>query len=149
MASKVALLGVNVLIALLDIKHKHHHIATNWLFDWLILGNRWAICPITQNGCVRILSLLSYENGFGILETKDRLSVFIHKSHHTFIPDNISLLQDDLINWQYIQGAKQLTDAYLLALAKYNQAIFVSLDGRIETNTVVDVRDGNFVSLLG
>lgn len=48
MVSKIALLDVNVLIALLDNKHKHHALATSWLFEWLIAGNRWASCPITH-----------------------------------------------------------------------------------------------------
>lgn len=148
MVSKIALLDVNVLIALLDNKHKHHALATSWLFEWLIAGNRWASCPITQNGCMRILSLPSYENGFKILDIKEKLTTFINKSHHVFIPDNISLLQDELINWQYIQGSKQLTDAYLLALAKYNHAVFVSLDNRIATHTTVGIGEQDFISLI-
>lgn len=62
MVSKIALLDVNVLIALLDNKHKHHALATSWLFEWLIAGNCWASCPITQNGCMRILSLNLFPN---------------------------------------------------------------------------------------
>lgn len=78
---------------------------------------------------------------------KQELTNLTNSTYHRFIPDNISLLQDELINWQHIQGAKQLTDAYLLALAKYNGAVFVSLDNRIETTTAVGITADDFVSL--
>jgi len=50
----VALLDVNVLVALLDADHMHHTAATHWLSEHLDAG--WASCPLTQNGCIRILS---------------------------------------------------------------------------------------------
>ena len=53
-----ALLDVNVLVALLDRTHLHHRVATDWLAANVSRG--WASCPLTQNGCVRILSLPSY-----------------------------------------------------------------------------------------
>jgi len=49
-----ALLDVNVLIALLDGSHIHHGLVTDWLGSHIDEG--WASCPITQNGCIRILS---------------------------------------------------------------------------------------------
>jgi hypothetical protein len=53
-----ALLDVYVLIALLDGSHIHHGLVTDWLAGNLEGG--WASCPITQNGCIRILSQPSY-----------------------------------------------------------------------------------------
>lgn len=53
-----ALLDVNFLIALLDSDHVRHAHAASWLRANGKLG--WASCPITQNGCVRIMSLPSY-----------------------------------------------------------------------------------------
>ena len=49
-----ALLDVNVLIALLDGSHIHHGLVTDWLASHIDEG--WASSPITQNGCIRILS---------------------------------------------------------------------------------------------
>lgn len=148
MASKTALLDVNVLVAILDKHHQFHHLATSWLYQWTQAGNSWMSCPITQNGCLRILSLPNYKNGIGLMAVKKELTNLTTTNYHTFIPDNISLLQDELINWQHIQGAKQLTDAYLLALAKYNQAVFVSLDGRIDINTAMNMNEKDFINLL-
>lgn len=148
MVSKTALLDVNMLVALFDIYHLHHELVSNWFIAWIENGNQWATCPITQNGCLRILSLPSYKNGFKPIEIKNHLGNAVASHSHTFILDNISLLQDELINWQHIQGAKQLTDAYLLALAKYNGAVFVSLDNRIETTIAVGITADDFVSLI-
>ena len=49
-----ALLDVNVLIALLDQDHSMHAQALRWFAARA--GDGWASCPITQNGCVRIMS---------------------------------------------------------------------------------------------
>ena len=55
-----ALLDVNVLIALLDEDHVHHGRARAWLVDRHAAG--WASCPLTQNGCIRIMSQPGYPN---------------------------------------------------------------------------------------
>ena len=53
-----ALLDVNVLIALLDQAHPHHGTALSWLR--VNIKHGWASCPITQNGCIRIMSQAAY-----------------------------------------------------------------------------------------
>ena len=55
-----ALLDVNVLIALHDRDHVHHVRAGAWLADNIAHG--WASCPLTQNGCLRIMSQPAYPN---------------------------------------------------------------------------------------
>lgn len=53
-----ALLDVNVLIALFDAAHVHHRIARDWLHEHIAAG--WASCPLTQNGCIRIMTQANY-----------------------------------------------------------------------------------------
>ena len=53
-----ALLDVNVLIALHDGNHVHHHAASRWLQQNIAHG--WASCPLTQNGCLRIMAQPGY-----------------------------------------------------------------------------------------
>ena len=53
-----ALLDVNVLIALFDQDHSLHERAR----DWFAANALWASCPITQNGCIRIMSHARYPN---------------------------------------------------------------------------------------
>ena len=49
-----ALLDVNVLAALLDRQHAAHAAAHGWLSRNLVSG--WASCPITENGCLRVMT---------------------------------------------------------------------------------------------
>ena len=56
----IALLDVNVLIALLDPQHVHHDPAHHWFAEHSSAG--WATCPLTQNGVLRILGHPRYPN---------------------------------------------------------------------------------------
>ena len=70
-----ALLDVNVLIALLDSDHIHHHRATRWMAHAQFAG--WASCPITQNGCIRIMSQPAYPGALPLRSVADRLGMAI------------------------------------------------------------------------
>src|SRR5713226_6496670 len=50
----IALLDVNVLVALFDPAHVHHEAAHAWF--GANRKNRWATCALTENGFVRVLS---------------------------------------------------------------------------------------------
>ena len=67
-----ALLDVNVLIALLDVDHAFYPRATAWLRTNVRDG--WASCPITQNGCVRIMSHTNYPNPVSVHAAIERLA---------------------------------------------------------------------------
>ena len=56
--------------------------------------------------------------------------------HHRFIPDDISLLDDALVDIRRMSGHRQLTDVYLLALAVAHDARLVTLDRRIPLDAV-------------
>ena len=137
MSFDVALLDVNVLIALFDNKHQHHSIASMWLINHVKSGGKWASCPITQNGCLRILSAPNYPNHFKLLDIKHRLQHSVNHKNHVFWQDTISLTDDKIVNWKHIQGHKQLTDIYLLALTDYHQGRFITFDNRMQTNILV------------
>ncbi|MGH8090043.1 MAG: TA system VapC family ribonuclease toxin [Rudaea sp.] len=124
-----ALLDVNVLIALLDAAHVHHARAMDWLRENIRHG--WASCPLTQNGCVRILAQANYPNSVPAAQAAARLREAVRTVHHAFWADELSLLDDDLFNWTHLLGPRQLTEAYLLALAVRHKGRFVTLDGRV------------------
>jgi hypothetical protein len=67
-----ALLDVNVLIPLLDSDHSPHARATQWFARHARSG--WASCPITQNGCVRIMSHSGYPNALPVRAVRERLA---------------------------------------------------------------------------
>jgi predicted nucleic acid-binding protein len=67
----ISLLDVNLLVALFDEAHVHHLRAHEWLKENRSKG--WATCPITQNGCLRILSQPSYPGAIPVADITRRL----------------------------------------------------------------------------
>ncbi len=133
-----ALLDVNVLIALLDEAHVHHRLASDWLEQ--ALGEGWASCPITQNGCIRIMSQPAYPGARPAAEVAARLADAAATPHHAFWPDDVDLLDPPGLDWRRVLGHRQVTDAYLLALAVRHGGRFVSFDRRIPLEAVVGAR---------
>ena len=129
-----ALLDINVLIALLDRAHVHHRRARAWLEADIRHG--WASCPITQNGCVRILSQPAYPQAIAPGAAIARLRAATATEHHAFWPDDLSVLDAAAIDAQRVHGPRQLTDLYLLALAMRHGGRFVSFDGGIALSAV-------------
>jgi hypothetical protein len=129
-----ALLDVNVLVALLDGGHLHHRPATAWLAEHVDRG--WASCPITQNGCLRILSLPGYPNPQPTAQVAQRLATAMADRSHLFWPDDVSLLDKGRLRWDRVLGPRQLTDLYLLTLAVRHDGTFVTLDQAIDPAAV-------------
>ena len=129
-----ALLDVNVLISLLDAGHTLHAKATQWFADNARRG--WASSPITQNGCIRIMSHSAYPNAVPVLAILERLADATANSLHEFWPDDVSLLDSKVCNSSRIHGPRQLTDVYLLALAVRHEGRFVTFDASITIDAV-------------
>ncbi len=140
-----ALLDVNVLIALLDSDHASHRSAVAWFSDNGARG--WASCPITQNGCVRIMSHPGYPNAFSVVEVVERLRAATAHPAHEFWPDSQSLLDQRLIDPTRVHGPRQLTDVYLLALAVKQGGRLVTFDATIATGAVKGAKPQHLVSL--
>jgi toxin-antitoxin system PIN domain toxin len=129
-----ALLDVNVLVALLDAGHMHHAAATRWLAAHARSG--WASCPLTQNGCLRILSLASYPNAQPTAVVADRLGRATAGTGHAFWPDSMSLLAPGVLRWDRVLSSRQITGAYLLALAATHGGRLVTFDRGISIEAV-------------
>jgi uncharacterized protein len=129
-----ALLDVNVLIALLDVDHVHHARAAAWLNENIAAG--WASCPITQNGCVRIMSQPGYPNALPAARVAERLREAVGTPHHLFIPEDLSLLDAARFDTEQLLGHRQVTDAYLLGLAVAHGLRLVTFDGSMATRVV-------------
>jgi len=140
-----ALLDINVLIALIDANHVHHRIARDWLEANIEMG--WASCPLTQNGFVRIISQAAYPNRISLSEAARRLLTACQTHHHQFWPDRISILDPAQIVLAKIHGPRQITDAYLLALAIENEGRFVTFDGRVPMNLCPKAQPESLVQL--
>jgi toxin-antitoxin system PIN domain toxin len=140
-----ALLDVNVLIALLDSDHASHDSAINWFSRHAREG--WASCPITQNGSIRIMSNPGYPNPLPVQAVIERLAEASHQNIHEFWPDEVSLLDSDVVDSTRIHGPRQLTDIYLLALAVQHEGRLVTFDGGIPIAAVRKATTQNLLIL--
>ena len=129
-----ALLDVNVLIALLDADHSLHARAMDWLEANAHAG--WASSPITENGCVRIMSHGGYPNPLPVQAVVERLAEACAGGFHEFWPDDVSLLDAGVVDAARIHGPRQITDNYLLALAVRHGGQFVTLDASVAHEAV-------------
>ncbi len=140
-----ALLDVNVLIALLDADHSLHARATQWLARHARSG--WASCPITQNGCMRIMSHPGYANTRPVRAIVERLAEASASAYHEFWPDDVSLLDAKVADPARIHGPRQLTDVYLLALAVRHDGRFVTFDAAMSVDAVRGAVKAHLVTL--
>jgi uncharacterized protein len=140
-----SLLDVNVLIALLDSDHTSHGIAMAWFAEHAREG--WSSCPITQNGCIRIMANSGYPHSLPVRAIADRLSDACNDEVHEFWPDEVSLLDPEIIDRTRIHGPRQLTDIYLLALAVERGGRFVTFDIGVPLAAVRNAKASHLVVL--
>ncbi|MBK6674258.1 MAG: VapC toxin family PIN domain ribonuclease [Proteobacteria bacterium] len=129
-----ALLDVNVLVALLDAAHVHHGAASSWLDRNLERG--WASCPITQNGCLRVLSSENYPRPQPVAAVAARLREATATRFHEFWTDDFSVLDTTRLDHDWLLRTRQVSDGYLLAMAVRRDGVFVTLDRGIDLNLV-------------
>jgi uncharacterized protein len=142
--SRVALLDVNVLVALFDPVHVHHDIAHDWFGDHRDDG--WATCPLTENGFLRTANVARREF-VPVPELIDHLHDFRSARGHHFWLDDLSLMDRRLFNAPVIHGRRQLTDIYLLGLAVRQRGRLVTFDQKIPIAAVMGARSDNLVVL--
>ena len=75
------------------------------------------------------------------------LRIAITSEHHQFIPDDISLLDDTLVDARRLSGHRQLTDVYLLALAVAHDARLVTLDTSVTLDAVQGANENHLAVL--
>lgn len=129
------LLDGNVLVALADEAHVHHGPAVHW---FTAEERIFATCPITQGTLLRMLLR------HGAVETATQaggvLTQFTAHPRHRFWPDDLDYRQ---VTWNGVFGHRQVTDAYLAALAR-------ARDGRLATfDRGLAALHGDVVLLLG
>ena len=131
----VALLDVNVLVALFDPDHVHHDAAHDWFEQHGCAA--WATCPITETGFVRVLSNPRY-GGAAVraVDLAKRLSRFCRQAGHTFWAADLSLLDTSRFGLSRARGHQQLTDVYLLGLAVSKGGCLATFDRSIPVRAV-------------
>lgn len=131
------LLDVNVLIALIDPGHVAHDDAHAW---FAATGHAsWATCPITENGVLRILGNPKYPNSPG---SPAVVAGIIGKLRglpdHCFWAGDFSLVGNEAVDPGRILTSAQVTDTYLLALAKARGGELATFDRRLSVDAVRD-----------
>ncbi len=121
-----ALLDVNVLLALLDSDHVHHERAHEWLDAEADAS--WATCAVTENGFVRIVSQPRYPSPITTAEAVELVADACADGQHEFWSCDVSLLDSSAIDRTRLHGPRQVTDAYLLALAVSNGGRLATFD---------------------
>jgi toxin-antitoxin system PIN domain toxin len=137
--SRIALPDVNLLVALFDPDHIHHELAHDWFSGQRSEG--WATCPVTENGFVRVLANPAYGGPAARpVELLDRLRTFCSSGHHHFWPDAVSFRDRALFNPPFVAGHRQITDIYLLGLARKMGGRLATFDRAIPVKAVVGAK---------
>jgi toxin-antitoxin system PIN domain toxin len=131
------LFDVNVLIALLDTDHVQHEAAHAWFER---TGHAaWATCPLTENGVLRIVGNPRYPNTPGTPAAVAPLVAQL-RNHpgHEFWFDDLSLLDPRYVDTSRLLVTDQVTDTYLLALARRRGGKLATFDRRLVIDAVPD-----------
>jgi toxin-antitoxin system PIN domain toxin len=129
------LLDVNVLIALIDPGHIAHDDAHAWFAA--AGAAAWATCPITENGVIRIIGHPRYPNSPGSPAiVAEIVSKLVKLPGHIFWPDDVSLVSSAEVDFVKILTSAQVTDTYLLALAKAHGGQLASFDRKLSAAAV-------------
>jgi uncharacterized protein len=114
----VTLLDANVLIALVVVDHVHHDAAETWLARE---GGGFATCPFTETALVRFL----VREGWSARDAGAVLAEIARHPRHAFWPADLGA---DAVAWDRVDGHRQVTDAYLVALARARGARLATFD---------------------
>ena len=140
------LLDVNVWVALFD----SAHIASTRANAFIDTANiQIATCPLVENGIIRILNLPNYgkRGALGIQLVRNQLIKACQSLNHQFWPDDISLRDDQCVDFSRVHGHNQITDLYLLALAVKHDGVFVTFDQNIPIGSVYGAQDKHLLVL--
>ncbi|MEE4024097.1 TA system VapC family ribonuclease toxin [Gordonia sp. PKS22-38] len=125
--SDLDLPDVNVLVALMQPGHVHHHAAQKWFAS----VTRFATTPVTETGLLR-LALNAAVMGRVVDRDAAMATLRSLRGHErsVFLPDDSSLGGAD-IDLSGLVGFRQVTDLHLVNLAARHSARLVTFDAKI------------------
>ena len=145
---KPALLDVSVLFALIYARHQRHDDAQAWFAERGFAG--WATCAYTQMSVMRLLASSFAEDLNLSLPVAAAFvrQVCLHPGHRYWLQDVVPS-GTEVFAWDQMSalnpGRNQFPDLYLLALAVRNNAVFVTLDRKIDPRGVKGADPGHIV----
>ncbi len=114
------LLDANVLIALTIAEHEHHERASSWVAG----VRRFAVCPVVEGALVRFLVRMGESTATAVAVLQ---GVRAH-ARCQFWPDSLSYVDADLTA---VGGHRDVTDSYLVSLARTHGARLATLDEKL------------------
>lgn len=124
---KTALLDLNILTALLWPAHEHHDTAHRWFSARANIP--WATCSLTQLGFVRLVSNPAFSrDALSPPGAVALLAANLSHATHEFWTETLPLPSAIKGMEPALQGYRQLTDAYLLALANRRKGVLATFD---------------------
>ena len=78
-----------------------------------------------------------------IEDAVSRLRTFCLEREPLFWPDSVSIDERGRFRWNHVQGHRQLTDVYLLALAISNQGRLATFDSTISLKAIEGAKEQN------
>lgn len=85
----------------------------------------------------------AYPGALPVAVVQARLAEAAENSDHEFWSDDVNLLKKGSLVWTKVLGHRQLTDAYLLAIAVHNKGCLVTMDGRVFLGVVTGAKPKN------
>lgn len=141
------LLDVNVLFVLHQPRHSSYKLAEKWFRSRPQRNFSFATCPITQAGMMRLLVQgLQGLTAFSMEEAQAALKNLTNHRTHVYWPDAPAYLEAVGDLSRRMQGHRQITDAYLLGLAKHYDGRLATLDKAIVSLAGPELKD--FVELI-
>lgn len=130
-AQPALLLDVNALLALGWAEHEAHAAVVARLSR---PGARWATCPITQLGFVRLSSTTGiFSRTLHPAQAVGALQTLCTDAQHQFVAEHHGVTGCD---FTALDGPRQTTDAYLLALAQRHGLVLLTLDQRLARSAI-------------
>lgn len=124
---RIALLDVNVLVALAWPNHVHHAVARRWFDENHASG--WATTPVTESGFVRVSSnraalatSTTPEIAHGLLRRMTRIR------GHVFWADDVRFVFADPPTTEMPTSYRDVTDAHLVVLADRHDGCLTTFD---------------------
>lgn len=126
----VHLLDANLLIALAWPHHVHHAKAHEWFHN---AGRKaWATCPLTQVAFIRISSNPKIiADAVSPREALEVLKRIVAVPGHHFWHDDVAPADAKVFTSAAFVGHRQVTDAYLLALAQHHKGKLATFDNGV------------------
>ena len=133
-------------VALVWPAHEHHRLAHEW-FE--ARGrSKWASCPVTQLGVVRLLSNPAFSpDALSLDQALELLKLNIQHPFHEFWPDSLTVARSLEGLVEHTNGYRQTTDAYLLGLAIRRKGRLATVDKGLK-QLAVNAGKGSNVELI-